>query len=45
MGALCLMGLGLSPKLTFDLLDDLSYLVMLNGTLGDSMLKLLDNFV
>jgi hypothetical protein len=45
MGAPCLMGPGFSPKLTFDLMDDLSYLVMLSGTLGGSMLRLLDNLL
>jgi hypothetical protein len=45
MGVPCLMGLGFSPKPTFDLLDDLSYLSMLSGALGGSMLWLLDNLV
>jgi hypothetical protein len=34
MGVPCLMGPGFSPKLTFDLLDDLSYLAMLSGIVG-----------
>jgi hypothetical protein len=38
-------GTGVLPKLTFDLMDDLSYLVMLSGTLGGSMLRLLDNLL
>jgi hypothetical protein len=41
MGVPRLMGLGFYPKLTFDLLDDLSFLVMLSGTLGGLMLWLL----
>jgi hypothetical protein len=36
-------GTRFSPKLTFDVLNDLSYLAMLSGTLGGLMLWLLDS--
>jgi hypothetical protein len=44
MGVPCLMGPGFSPKLTLDLLDDISYLVMLSGTFGGSMLWFLEQY-
>jgi hypothetical protein len=38
-------GAGFLPKVTFDLLDNLSYLAMVSGTLGGSMLRFLGNLV
>jgi hypothetical protein len=44
MGVPCLMGSGLSLKLVLDFLDDMSYLMMLIGTLRGLMLWLLGQF-
>jgi hypothetical protein len=41
MGVPCLMGSGFSPKITLDLLEDLSYIAMLSGSLRGLMLWLL----
>jgi hypothetical protein len=42
MGVPCLLGPEFFPKLILDLLDDMSYLMMRSGTLGGSMLWLLE---
>jgi hypothetical protein len=41
IGVPCLMGPGFSPKLILDLLDDMSYPMLLSGTLGGLMLWLI----
>jgi hypothetical protein len=41
MNVPCLMGPGFFPKPILDFLDEMSYLMMLSGTLGGLMLWLL----
>jgi hypothetical protein len=41
MGIPCLMGPGFSPKLILGFMDEMSYLMMLSGKPGGSMLWLL----